>query len=66
MFLKIIPDEDNDEIYKRAKSQCEILCIVDYTKMIKSDKFRSTYFSFFSLNTKNFTLRFCMFVDFHH
>jgi hypothetical protein len=32
-------DVDNDEIYKRAKSQCEIICIVDYTKITKSDRF---------------------------
>jgi hypothetical protein len=36
---------DNDEIYKRVKSQCEILCIVDYIKMTKSDRdFFSEFF----------------------
>jgi hypothetical protein len=28
-------------MYKCAKSQCEILSIVDYTKMTKSDRFYS-------------------------
>jgi hypothetical protein len=31
----------NDEIYKRAKSQCKILCVIDYTKMTKSNRFYS-------------------------
>ena len=41
MHLSDLLDVDNDEIYKRAKSQYEILCIVDYTKMKKSGKFYS-------------------------
>jgi hypothetical protein len=38
-ILKKILDIDNNEIYKCAKSQYEILCIVDYTKITKFDRF---------------------------
>jgi hypothetical protein len=34
-------DIDNDEIYKRVISQCEILCMEDYTKITKSNRFYS-------------------------
>jgi hypothetical protein len=36
---KKIQNVDNDEIYKRVKSQYEILCILDYIKIKKSDRF---------------------------
>jgi hypothetical protein len=39
--LKIILDVDNDKIYQPEKFQCEILWIVDYTKMIKFVRFYS-------------------------
>jgi hypothetical protein len=32
------PDKINNVTYKHANFDCEILCIVDYTKIIKLDK----------------------------
>jgi 50S ribosomal subunit-associated GTPase HflX len=40
--MKNIQDVARDARYKRAKSQYKILCILGYTEMTKSNKFRSS------------------------
>jgi hypothetical protein len=68
--LKKILDIDNDEIYKRAKCQCEILCIVDNTKMTKSNTIHYSQMHAFIIFVQHkllrITLRFYMIVIYQH
>jgi hypothetical protein len=70
--MKINPDIVNDVTYRHAKFHYKILCIVIYTKIIKSDEICILKYTYSDLHichfcvaqtTKHLNLIFCTFVE---